>query len=364
MPKKIGEMIHIVFYVNGKRMQRTTGLKFNSRNWRKAAKMETEERSKALKDKPFLSIPSEKERANRLTVERVLSEYLEYLELRVRSGDEKKRVFDEKKRNSLKFEALFPVIIFELTKKNVLEHINTRQLEFNETNDNVNRQLSVLSLAIQHAQKWHGVIISNVTTGLRLKRNSPRTRHASIEEIELLLSAAKKSENVKLYDYVVILLNTGMRVTELLSLKESELCIEDRTATLKDTKNGSTRVVILNNKAVKSFKSLLAIKKAQSKGIYSPYIFPSDSEKGHVLCFKKSYNSALKTSGIIWKGEDKLTMRDLRTTYATHALNSGVPLNVVQGMLGHSSPELTARVYAFTKLSEDKNKNILLRFKI
>jgi integrase/recombinase XerD len=67
--------------------------------------------------------------------------------------------------------------------------------------------------------------------------------------------------------------------------------------------------------------------------------------RGVQLCFK----AALQESGV----QKAATVHTLRHSYATHLLEAGVNLRLIQAYLGHSSPQTTAIYTHLTRKAED-----------
>ena len=127
---------------------------------------------------------------------------------------------------------------------------------------------------------------------------------------------------------VTLLLNTGMRVSELADLKWTKVKMTARTGEIEVTgKGGKVRTIDLNPDAMKALK---AMGWEQHKGT-DDLVYP------------------VSVRGIQWTIErygrkaelGKLTVHMLRHTFAHDLLVSGTPLNVVQEMLGHESPATT-----------------------
>jgi integrase len=107
-----------------------------------------------------------------------------------------------------------------------------------------------------------------------------------------------------------------------------------------NTKNGEKREIPINEQ-VKS--ALIKVRKHPE----SPYIFCNKDGKpfGDI---KKSWLTALNKSGIL-----KFRFHDLRHTFASHLVMSGVDLNTVRELMGHKSLEMTLR---YSHLSPDHKK--------
>jgi len=69
----------------------------------------------------------------------------------------------------------------------------------------------------------------------------------------------------------------------------------------------------------------------------------------HVSSVQKAFKAALQESGV----QKPATVHTLRHSYATHLLEAGVNLRIIQAYLGHSSPKTTALYTHLTRKTED-----------
>jgi integrase len=68
------------------------------------------------------------------------------------------------------------------------------------------------------------------------------------------------------------------------------------------------------------------------------FVFPSTSASGHLVEIKKSWAMLAKAAGI-----KNLRLHDLRHSYASALVSSGASLPLIGSLLGHASPQTTAR---------------------
>ena len=164
---------------------------------------------------------------------------------------------------------------------------------------------------------------------------------------------------------LVFLVHTGLRCGEFLALKWSDIDFESRTVTInknlslvydhdkdgartkhkkariKGTKTASgNRVVPLNTKAIAALNSL--------KAVYREMDIVSDSvavtRKGTTLSsdqLRRVLRRVLAYAGI----DKPFTLHQLRHTFATQALNAGVPITVLSKWLGHANVSVTYNTY-------------------
>jgi len=129
---------------------------------------------------------------------------------------------------------------------------------------------------------------------------------------------------------VALAVCTGMRRGEILNLKWPDVDFRRKIITILKTKGQKKREV-----PVGVGISRLLLK--QRKHPDNPYVFCY--EDGRCIgSFKRSFKTALKRAGI-----KDFTFHDLRHTFASHLVMSGVDLKTVQEIMGHSSFTTTLR---------------------
>lgn len=189
-----------------------------------------------------------------------------------------------------------------------------------------NRELAVLRSMLNRAIEW-GKLQHNPCKAVKLfKTNNQRLRFLEREEIDRLLSNCAEH----LRPMVLLALNTGMRKGEILNLKWHDVDFSRDIIYLYETKNGERREIPMNS-LVKS--TLIKVRKHPQ----SAYIFCN--RKGQPYGnIRKSLFTALRNAEI-----SDFHFHDLRHTFASQLVMSGVDLNTVRELLGHKSLQMTLR---------------------
>jgi len=148
------------------------------------------------------------------------------------------------------------------------------------------------------------------------------------EELRLLSEAAPWVQEI-----IIFALNTGMRQAEILSLQWGQVDGVRKTATALRTKNKEKRTIPLNETVI----TLLTPKyRANSP---AEYVFTSQAgTKINARNLLRAYYTARKKA----KLED-VRFHDLRHTFATRLVQSGIDLYVVKELLGHKTITMTMR---------------------
>lgn len=196
----------------------------------------------------------------------------------------------------------------------------------------VNRELSCLRCLFNRAIDW-GMAKENPVAKVKFFReNNKRLRYLEKEEIAKLLDACAPY----LQSIVQLALNTGMRKGELQNLQWSDVNFKEGFIVLRETKNGEQRVIPMNGVAREALYSV-------AKKPESPYIL--SGKNGKPFNFRKAFDTAMMRAGI-----SGFRFHDLRHTFASHLVMSGVDLNTVRELLGHKSLNMTLR---YAHLSPD-----------
>jgi len=200
----------------------------------------------------------------------------------------------------------------------------------------VNRELACFKHIFKKANEW-GKTDRDPTRAVRLlKTPPPRIRYLEVEEINALYSACSPF----LKPIILVAVNTGMRKGELLNLKWSDLDFEKRLIYLSDTKGAARREVPMNDIV---HDTVLTIQ----RNPHSIYVFCHQNGQPY-RDIRASLDKAA-TEGRI----EGLRFHDLRHTFASQLVMSGVDLKTVQELLGHRTIEMTLR---YSHLSPDHKR--------
>ena len=157
-------------------------------------------------------------------------------------------------------------------------------------------------------------------------------------EIDALLAASAARDaaaGLRLVALVEMAYASGLRVSELLGLKV-EAVRRDPAYLIVRGKGGKERLAPLNTAAREAIKAWLVARDAKRKpeAPDSPWLFPSCGRTGHLTPrrFAQLLDEAAITAGI---DPARVSPHVLRHAFATHLLEGGADLRVVQTLLGH-----------------------------
>src|SRR5258706_884566 len=203
--------------------------------------------------------------------------------------------------------------------------------------------------------------------GPRQARTLPRT--LSIGEVDRLLAAAgdritgttgrDRVLALRLHCLVELLLARGLRVFELVSLPRSVINGDGRVFLVKG-KGGRERIVPLNGPARAALDLYLNVGLDTEDGVApmlrNKWLFPSKSDAGHLTRqrFAQELKELAAGAGI---RPERVSPHVIRHAFASHLLDRGADLRVVQQLLGHADIS-TTQIY--THVLEERLRKLVL----
>lgn len=166
------------------------------------------------------------------------------------------------------------------------------------------------------------------------KRPPSHHLHYSIEDIVRLIQSVETTTSIGIRNQILITLlyATGMRCTELARLKLVDVDLNNQAIKVFG-KNAKERLIPLNIIAVSSLEYYFPYR--NQLGNKSPYIFTTCQQNHSPLSrttIWKIVKNAAEKAGL----DSTFTTHSLRHAFATHMLNNGANLRVVQQLLGHA----------------------------
>jgi integrase len=330
-PKRKGE--HSKFYVcefvyQGKRFQESTG------STSKTVAREYEKRRKAEMERAAAGLPTEQKATRIRTVADVIKPYLEGYALDHRF----KSVLFAKGRLAQVERHLGSTVLGDLTEERLRGYIRQRQAD-GASGRTINMELGELSRAI--GQPW-SLLWPKVR---KMEERKDVGRALSPEEQRRLLEGLADRRTPHLPSLIPMLLLTGMRAGEALSLTWGQVDLLGKTLTVgrAKTSNGTGRMIPVND----DLGSILASHRAWfvdhfGAPLPEQFLFPwgkpvpSDPAR-HATDITWGWDQLRKDTGVSCR------LHDLRHTFATRLAENGVSESTMLALMGHMSRSMLER---------------------
>ena len=214
------------------------------------------------------------------------------------------------------------------------QHIEQMHLAMRDTPTSANRTLAVASKFFNWSEQ-RGFREDNTNPCRHVEKYPERKRERFLSAAELFRlgealtelegSGAVTGQMAAVFRLLVF---TGARKEEVLTLRWDALDLDRGLARLADSKTGA-KTVHLPAPAVEVLRTLPQV---------GEYVFPSSGRRGHLTWPYKAWGRVLECAGL-----DNLRLHDLRHSFASVAASSGHSLPMVGAMLGHTQPATTQR---------------------
>ena len=179
-----------------------------------------------------------------------------------------------------------------------------------------------------------GIRLDNPVRGIKRYKDKKNERYLSPKEMfklgSVLIEAEEKGETSVALNAIRLLLLTGCRKNEIMSLTWKEIDFEIGCLRLKDSKTGQ-KIVPLGKPALQLLDTI-----PKTKG--SRYVFPSTRGTSYFVGTPKVWLRIRKLAKL-----DDVRLHDLRHSFASVGAGAGLGLQVVGKLLGHADPKTTAR---------------------
>jgi integrase len=203
----------------------------------------------------------------------------------------------------------------------------------------VNRELACLKHMFTMAIHW-GKVEENPVKRVKLFReNNRRLRFLSQDETKDLLNEC--SEHLR--PIVITALNTGMRLSEILSLTWDCVDFDLGVITVLNSKNSELRNIPLNTILTEELGRLKLHPNSE-------YVFARKSGQPP-LSIRTAWENALKRAGI-----KDFRFHDLRHTFASNLVMAGADIVTVKELLGHKTVAMTMR---YAHLNQEHKKRVV-----
>jgi len=209
---------------------------------------------------------------------------------------------------------------------------------------------STVKVDLSSLQFFHRYVLDREMEWVKIVR-PPRVRRlpviATREEVHLLINTVRK---LRYRVFFVVVYSLGLRISEGLAMEVSDIDGQQKRVHIRDGKGGRDRYVPLPEITYKTMRRFWTSHR------HPRLLFPSPVGNQFIRNIATSpmdasgVQAAFKASRLECRIEKQLTVHSLRHAYATHLLEQGMDLRLIQSLLGHSNSNTTARYAHITEV--------------
>lgn len=179
----------------------------------------------------------------------------------------------------------------------------------------------------------------------RMKRPTPRAEAYACSEVERIVLAAQQPRDRA---FLAVVYACGLRLMEATALKITDIDRARMVLRVRHGKGGKGRVLPLSAMCLQELEAYWLAQRRGQPGSKSPWLFLGNTPEEPLTrsAGQSLYYRAVKRSGVRRKGG----IHVLRHSFATHSIENGLPLVMVQRQLGHTALATTARYLHVTAL--------------
>lgn len=196
-----------------------------------------------------------------------------------------------------------------------------------------NRAIALLSSIFNKATAW-GWLGANPTRGVPKYKEKKRERFVEAAEMPRLLAAVRNEKDLDARDAILLMLLTGARKMNVLTMRWSDLRLANATWVIPQTKSGDSLRIPLVPLAVE------LLSERTSMNEESVYVFVARAGLGHRVEISSAWRRIRAAAGL-----KDVRLHDLRRTFGSWQAAAGTSLPIIGKSLGHRNVATTA-IYA------------------
>ena len=173
-----------------------------------------------------------------------------------------------------------------------------------------------------------------------LERPMKETKLPTVLSEEEVIAVLQAPDNLKHKTMLTLIYSAGLRRSELLALKPSDIDVARNIIILRQGKGNKDRITLLSTRFMRMHAEYIA-ECRPTQWLFEGWNGGQYSESS----LQKVFKEALEKSGV----RKNATLHSLRHSFATHLLERGTDLRYIQTLLGHNSSKTTVRYTHVTR---------------
>ena len=216
----------------------------------------------------------------------------------------------------------------------------------------VNRKIACLRSYYKFLLRQE-VITKDPMTKIKILKTKKKLPHF-VQETDMVkvldqIKFARDFEGTRDQLVLELLYGTGMRLSELIGLKDLSINLKDRTLKVLGKRN-KERVIPFTQSLVRLIEDYRKVRNKEVEKKSEKLLLTETGQPLYPMLVNRIVKKYLRDSNV-----DKKSPHVLRHTYATHLLNKGAEINAVKDLLGHAS---LAATQVYTHNSMEKLKKV------
>lgn len=204
-----------------------------------------------------------------------------------------------------------------------------------------NKMLELLGFMWRLGQKKLQITAPDPTKNVMRFAKHDRERYLTTAELPRFLAAVAKLPRETTRDYLLMLLFTGARRSNVAAMMWDQIDMEESVWVVPATRSKNKRAL----RVILPAAAMEILHRRKATAGESPWVFPGQGRSGHINEPKHALKAACETAGI-----SDLRLHDLRRTLGSWQARQGTSLQIIGKTLGHESLQST-RIYA--RLADD-----------
>jgi integrase len=298
-------------------------------------KRDAEDWSRGVEDEMVRGIYIRRSNAERLSVADALDRYQREV-----SPTKKASTQDREKGRFDTLRAFFGAYSLAAVTPELVARFRDARLEEGLASNTVRLDLALLGhLYVTAIREWGvGLTYNPVQLIRKPSPGAARDRRLTTEEESRLRQAVAEHSNPMLRWIVTIAIETGMRLSEIVTLTREQVSLRRRVVRLSETKNGSPRTVPLTVAAAEAMREALA---NPIRPIDTDLVFfgePGHDGRRRPYVFNRTWQRIVKQVGIV-----DFRFHDLRYEAVSRFVEAGLSDQEVAAISGHKSMQMLKR---------------------
>ena len=204
---------------------------------------------------------------------------------------------------------------------------------------------SSVNLALSSMKFFYNEIVKNAAfNGLKSQKSEKKLPTVlTKDEIKKMLNVIENPKHKLLVEFMY---SSGLRVSECVNLKLDDLDLGEKIGKIMHGKGNKERYIILSDNLIRDLQNYISKRKDASLYIFSIHGRPITTRQAQKIVKESAIKAGIKK---------RVFCHALRSSFATHLLEAGTDIRVIQELLGHADLS-TTQIY--TKVSTQQLKKV------